>query len=243
MTEQLTLGGRTMPLDEAKAFAQKYLSGEGNWAYPAYDAYPGHTGADVGRADLLAVALLNAHQRPVESYYGLESLMPLINERLIDPDLHGSLAGADQGTIDAIARLFGILDEKRPKHVSLTKLSKVLHRKRPELLPLYDRNIWRCYAEGGLIPKDPNRSWHDYAQRLLAAMKRDLTDQMDHWQEIADLATQVKITPLRARTLLDGIWVDSWPSFERVSTLGRCSHSSAPYIGFPGWSLHGCPSH
>lgn len=202
MTEYLTVGGRKIPLDEAKAFARKYLSGQGNWAYPAYDAYPGHPGTDVGRADLLAVALLNAHQRPVESYYGLESMMPLINVRLTDPALTGTLAEADQGTVDAIARLFGILDEKRPKHVSLTKLSKVLHRKRPELLPLYDRNIWRCYAEGGLIPKDPSRSWRDYAQLLLVAMKRDLNEQVDHWQEIADLATQVKITPLRAMDIV-----------------------------------------
>jgi len=202
MTEQLTVGGRKIPLNEAKAFARIYLSGDGNWAYPAYDAYPGHTGTDVGRADLLAVALLNAHQRPVESYYGLESLLPLINGRLADPALSGNLADADQETIDAIARLFGILDEKRPKHVSLTKLSKVLHRKRPELLPLYDRNIWRCYAEDGLIPKDSNRSWHDYGQLLLVAMKRDLTEQIDHWQEIADLATQVKITPLRAMDII-----------------------------------------
>lgn len=202
MTEQLTVGGRRISLNEAKAFARIYLSGDGKWAYPAYDAYPGLPGTDVGRADLLAVALLNAHQRPVESYYGLESLMPLINERLADPALSGNLADADQETIDAIARLFGILDEKRPKHVSLTKLSKVLHRKRPELLPLYDRNIWRCYAEDGLIPKDSNRSWHDYAQLLLAAMKYDLVEQFDQWQIIADMATQTRITPLRAMDII-----------------------------------------
>lgn len=202
MTEQLTVGGRTISLDDAKEFAGNYLSGKGNWAYPAYDAYPGHPGTDVGRADLLAVALPNAHQRPVESYYGLESLMPLINERLADPALTGTLADADDAALDAIARLFGVLDEKRPKHVSLTKLSKVLHRKRPELIPLYDRNIWRCYAEDGLIPRDRSRSWYNYSRLLLDAMKRDLTDQMVHWQEIADLATQVKITPLRAMDIV-----------------------------------------
>lgn len=202
MTEQLTVGGRKITLDKAMVFARSYLSGEGNWAYPAYDAYPGHPGTDVGRADLLAVALLNVHQRPVESYYGLESLLPLINGRLADPALSGPLADADQETIDAIARLFGVLDEKRPTYVSLTKLSKVLHRKRPELIPLYDKNISRCYADEGLDPRDRSRSWHDYSRLLLVAMKRDLADQIDHWLEIADLATQVKITPLRAMDIV-----------------------------------------
>ncbi|WP_218713018.1 DUF6308 family protein [Arthrobacter sp. BF1] len=202
MTEQLTVGGRKIPLDDAKAFARNYLSGEGNWAYPAYDAYPGHPGTDVGHADLLAVALLNAHQRPLDSYYGLESLIPLINERLADPALQGSLADANAATLDAIARLFGVLDEKRPKYVSLTKLSKVLHRKRPELIPLYDKNISRCYADEGLDPRDRSRSWHDYSRLLLAAMKRDLADQIDNWMEIADLATHVKITPLRAMDIV-----------------------------------------
>lgn len=202
MTEQLTVGGRRIPLDEARAFAQNYLLGEGNWAYPAYDAYPGHPGTDVGRADLLAVALLNAHQRPLESYYGLESLLPLINERLADPALHGTLADANQETIDAIARLFGVLDDKRPKYVSLTKLSKVLHRKRPELLPLYDKNISQCYAERGLDPRDRSRSWYDYSRLLVAAMKRDLTEQIDNWQQISDLATKPRISPLRAMDII-----------------------------------------
>lgn len=202
MTTFLSVGGKKIVLAEAVKFARRYLSGEGNWAYPAYDAYPGHAGPEVGRPDLLAVALLNAHQRPVQSYYGLESLLPLINDRLADPALSGTLADADQGTVDAIARLFGILDEQRPKHVSLTKLSKVLHRKRPELLPLYDKNIWRCYAEGGLIPQDRSRSWHDYSQLLVAAMKHDLTDQIDQWQAIADMATEPSITPLRAMDII-----------------------------------------
>lgn len=121
MTTFLSVGGKKIVLAEAVKFAQEYLAGDGHWSYPAYDAYPGHAGPEVGRQDLLAVALLNAHQRPVESYYGLESLLPLINDRLADPALSGTLADADQGTVDAIARLFGILDEQRPKHVSLVE--------------------------------------------------------------------------------------------------------------------------
>ncbi|MGG5173040.1 DUF6308 family protein [Pseudarthrobacter sp. J1738] len=199
MNSTLTVGGLKISVDEATDLARPYLSGDGSvWAYPAYDAYPGHPGPEVGRADLLAVALLNAQQRPLESYYGLESLLPLINGRLADLALQGTLAKAEPATLKAIARLYGILDEQKPKYVGLTKLSKVLHRKRPELLPLYDKNIWKCYAAGDRIPRSSNRSWYEYSKKLLEAMQSDLNDGLDAWHEIANLAAGPKVSPLRA---------------------------------------------
>ncbi len=198
----MTVGSKNILFGDAMEFAGRYLSGTGAWSYPAYDAYPGHSGSDLGRQDLLAAALLNAHQNPLESYYGLESLLPVINGRMADPALTGSLSDADQPTLDAIARLFGILDEHPTGYVRLTKLSKVLHRKRPELIPLYDANIYSCYTHDGPIPKEKNRSWHDFSRLLLPAMQHDLTSQMDSWQAIAGLARRPKITPLRAMDII-----------------------------------------
>ncbi|MBO1266659.1 DUF6308 family protein [Arthrobacter cavernae] len=182
MTNLLRVGGATIEHGKALEFAEKYLANkEGTWAYPAYDGYPGHPGREIGRADLLAVALLNAHQAPIESYYGLESLIDDVNERLEALTSDERLETADQPLIDRVARLFGVLDKRRPKHVSLTKLSKVLHRKRPGLIPLYDKNIRRCYVELGSPPPvlaDPERSWEDYAKVLLPAIQHDLTSQL-----------------------------------------------------------------
>ncbi|MGP9781787.1 hypothetical protein CQ010_12285 [Arthrobacter sp. MYb211] len=55
-----------------------------------------------------------------------------------------SFAEASSETLDVIADLFGILNDKPTKHVGKTKPMKVLHRKRPELIPFFDENIRRC---------------------------------------------------------------------------------------------------
>lgn len=203
MAQYLQVGGERIEFDKALAFASRYLTNSGGlWAYPAYDSYPGHPGADVGRADLLAVSLLHAHQKPVATYYSLEALLPVLNARLADPALRGSLADAEQSTVDALARLFGILDDYKTNQVGLTKLSKVLHRKRPELIPLYDENIRVCYMRNGLIPRAKNRSWKEFSLLLLPAIRHDLVSQMDRWLEIAALASGPAITPLRALDII-----------------------------------------
>ncbi len=198
---KLRIGGATISMDDAKAFTSKYVTNQsGRWAYPAYDAYPGHDGPEVGRADLLAVALLNAGQRAVETYYGLESKIDTMNELLNVSDLNGSLANATEDTVDAIADLYGLLDYSKPRQVGLTKLSKVLHRKRPELLPLYDKHIRRCYVDIGEapVPRDRNRSWTDFTRVWATAVRNDLASQYDEWTELASLAPGPKISPLRA---------------------------------------------
>lgn len=209
MTPYLQVGGERIEFDRALAFASRYLANEGGlWAYPAYDAYPGHPGADVGRADLLAVSLLHAHQRPIATYYSLEALLPILNGRLADPAMRGTFAGAEQPTLEALARLFGVLDDYKPNQVSLTKLSKVLHRKRPELIPLFDENIRVCYMRNGTIPRAANgRSWEDFSKLLLPAIQHDLVSQMDRWLEIAALASRPAITPLSGA---GRHWVAPW---------------------------------
>lgn len=203
MTQYLRVGGERIEFERALTFASRYLANEGGlWAYPAYDSYTGHPGADVGRADLLAVSLLHAHQKPVATYYSMEALLPILNARLADPALFGTLADAGQITMDALARLFGILDDYNPNQVGLTKLSKVLHRKRPELIPLYDENIRVCYMRNGMIPRAKDRSWKEFSLLLLPAIQHDLVSQMDRWLEIAALASGPAITPLRALDII-----------------------------------------
>lgn len=203
MPDYLQVGGARIEFKEALAFAGRYLSNKGGaWAYPAYDEYPGHPGPSLGRADLLAPALLHAHHHPIESYYGVQSLLPVLNGRLADPALTGTLATAEERTIKALVRLFGVLDEYPTRQISLIKLSKVLHRKRPELIPLYDTNIWTCYVEKGPIPRSRKRSWQEFAELFIPALRQDLINQMDQWKEIAALAPGPAITPLPALDII-----------------------------------------
>lgn len=136
MMTSLRVGAAQVAFEEAKVWATEYLVGRpGASAYPAYDGYPGSDSDLIAPQDLLAVALLNVSNKPLKVYYGLQSQLELLNEGLQSPDLKGSLCDASAATLEAIADLFGVLEEKRADNVKLTTLSKVLHRKRPELLP------------------------------------------------------------------------------------------------------------
>ncbi|WP_420713952.1 DUF6308 family protein [Arthrobacter sp. H14-L1] len=74
--------------------------------------------------------------------------------RCEDPALAADLASASDETDKAIVRLFGVLESTPAKCVRLTTLSKVLHRVRPALLPLFDDNIKHCYSgvSGATVP-------------------------------------------------------------------------------------------
>ena len=98
---------------------------------------------------------------------------------LLLPDL--SLADAGAEHVALIASLFAVLDDSGIPGTRGTVLSKVLHRRRPALIPLHDGQVRTvCLdAEPAPVPYDPRREW-------------------SFWQDVADLAPLVPITPLRA---------------------------------------------
>jgi hypothetical protein len=81
----LTVGGETVSLDEARGWTTEYSSGGPARRPPAYDRYPGADTVSVGPQDLLAAALLNVSNKPLRVHYGLEGQMELLNERLRHP--------------------------------------------------------------------------------------------------------------------------------------------------------------
>lgn len=218
MTETLGIGGfKDVGLDYARDLAKGYMNQYGKWSYPVYDSYGGSGDpGSVSLQDTLAVALLNAGQNPVTTQYTFLGLLEEINEKLADPRLTGSLADASDSTLEAIAGLFGVLDRKDPTPgVRLTKLSKVLHLKRPDLIPLYDNNIWRCYAKLGNPRVKPmrGRSWEDFALAWLPEVQQDLRDGLQHWQGMAALAPEGSPVPTPLR-VLDMV---AWRHVEKVA--------------------------
>lgn len=201
MVEILKVGGLTIEFDKAHAWVKRYLQNEEGWAYPAYDSYPGSGTPRLTEVDLLAMVLPHAYQKPVASFYTLHRLLPKLNLLLDDGKLSGPLGQAEPETLAAVARLFSVLDDGKTPHVSLVKLSKVLHRKRPELIPLYDQNLRRVYFDLGMTPRlkrDSGRNWEDYVLAYASAVKEDLHSQADKWDTLASLAPNTPITPLRA---------------------------------------------
>lgn len=133
----------------------------------------------MGESDLLAVCLLNAGQKPILTYSWLKELIPAMNDVLAALPSDESFADASPETFDSIADLFGTLDEHPTCRVGKTKLMKVLHRRRPELIPLFDENIRRCYSEIGepLVPAVKNRSHGGFAVAWLPALHNDVRNQ------------------------------------------------------------------
>lgn len=196
------VGGRSWSSDEASAFVKRYLTTpRENWAYPAYDAYPGAPTDLVGPQDLFAPELLNAGLS-LRAYYAFLDALEEVNERLAHVPTAVDLATAKPDDIAAVAHVIGVLDHPRIAGVKLTKLSKVLHRKRPRIFPLYDEHIRRCYQDGPGAPVPPakDRLWESFATLWLEAVRVDLSTQTESWEELAALtpAAGPSITPLRA---------------------------------------------
>lgn len=204
MTE-LRVGGASVDFDEAKNWAYDYLANDQILsAYPAYDGYPGSPTPSIGPQDLLAPALLNVNQNPIPAYYGLEALMGPLNQRLNDLPLNIELATAGSETINQLVDLFGVLEERPTKYVKLVTLSKVLHRKRPELIPLFDAHIYWCYTlrPNPPLPEQPGRNYAGYRAAWLREVQKDLRSQLAQWKEIAAIAPGPQITPLRALDII-----------------------------------------
>jgi hypothetical protein len=114
-----------------------------------------------------------------------------------------TLEAANDQDLENLGRLYAVLDGSTPGLSGIT-LSKVLHRKRPGFIPLYDRNVRRLYLRPGVgparIPAPPRggRSWSEFMVVLAGAMRDDLQAYLPFWRSLAARAKPVALTPLRA---------------------------------------------
>jgi hypothetical protein len=149
--------------------------------------------------DLLAPALLNAAPT-VRAFYSLQRVRPDLIKALAEIPIDLTLT--DAVTAETMPALLGdlvaVLDgPERPAGVRLTTLLKVLHRKRPTFIPLYDQFVGNCYVgEGEQFPVHPvpagqTRSWREYAVAVALAMGHDLTSQPEPFARLHELAPQV----------------------------------------------------
>jgi hypothetical protein len=111
------------------------------WAYAYFDRTPTGPGDLVGPPDLLATSALHPGFGRAEMDFfrgrgGDESCEQWLSALPVDVDL----ADADEETVEHLTKL------PRPADaITLSVLSKVLHRKRPRLVPLFDRAIVDWY--------------------------------------------------------------------------------------------------
>lgn len=205
-TAVVRVGALTAPWDEAQRFVTRYLNTPSDhWSYPAYDAYPGGPDASLSEQDLFAPMLLNAGIRSLKTYYALCGSLGTINERLaVVPDDVDLADATDEQLVD-VAHLIGVIDGSAIPGVQLTTYSKILHRKRPRLFPLYDAHIEHCYQHADHAPVPAvreHRTWSEFAVLWLNAVRHDLKNPpvAESWKKLAALTPQggQAISPLRA---------------------------------------------
>jgi hypothetical protein len=181
--EMVRVGGREVAAGIAREWVRAYVNGEpGQFGYPSYDGY--RTNDDpmsLCDGDLLAPVLLNV-QMKIRSFADLCGCRHDLETALRRVPLDVDLTSANDSALTSIGELFGVLDStSRPRNVLGTTLAKVLHRKRPRLVPLYDEQVRRVYQDGdeAPLPYLVGRRWVEFMTVLASQMKRDLNEALD----------------------------------------------------------------
>lgn len=197
----LRIGGVEVDRTKALESARGYLSRRDRFGYPAYDSFGSEGGPwQISDADFVAPVLLNAEMSS-RTFYALEAVRPHLERWLVDVPQDARLVEAGPAELDKLGDLFSVLDsDDLPVDARGSILAKVMHRKRPAFIPLYDRFVDYCYrgADGAPVSRDRKRTWKEFLPLLGAAIIDDLSTGKEFFQEVADLATSPVITPLRA---------------------------------------------
>jgi hypothetical protein len=201
----LVCGGRSIPgySDNVRRYCGLSWSGESaeTWAFRYYEGVATCSGDAIEPSDVVACAALHPGLLHSDLAFFAER-SKLLEEWLTSLPDDLDLADADESTVAHIASLPDLTDEVR-----LSLLSKVAHRKRPRLVPLFDRAIsdwyrpvtgmrgvagWRSLV--GALHQDLD---HAVNRRVLADLHSDLT---------IDLGTSV---PSALRLVDITIWMSS----------------------------------
>jgi len=202
----LRVGRVNLPVRTATEIVRRYVAEpqlhDRRRAHPfdVYDAYRAEQRYQpLDQPDLLAPVLLHVQSLSVDAYRWLTGQLAPLNRALerISPD--ASLMDPDPD-LSPLADLFAVLDDPARDGVRMTILSKILHRKRPRMIPLWDAHSLTCYSRGESCPVPEQRggSRQEYALTLTRAIHADLRAGKAHWEELCALATGRELTELRA---------------------------------------------
>ncbi|MET0862746.1 MAG: DUF6308 family protein [Nakamurella sp.] len=195
------IGGVEVERELALESASSYLSRRDRFGYPAYDSFGSEGGPwQISDADLVAPVLLNAEMNS-RTFYALEGIRDHLENWLISIPLDARLIEAGPAELAQLGDLFSVLDsDNLPVDARGSLLAKVMHRKRPAFIPLYDRFVDYCYrgAENATIPKDRTRGWRAFLPLLGQGIIDDLRTGQDFFEQVAGLAKGPVITSLRA---------------------------------------------
>ena len=208
---ELRLCAGTLVVEHPDQVLLDYLDVRNGYSYPAYDRLVTNGSAELVDGDLLAPALIGVHM-DAGRFSLLRDMLPALEAVADLPPV--PLHEADEDHVLCVAGLFGILDEPRyaGRGVRGTIVSKVLHRKRPDLVPLYDSRIFEAYTAPGVLPRSTDRAWADFIADLCRQMRDDLRAEAGAFDALEQLAAEEGNPVSRLRILDILVWrtADLW---------------------------------
>lgn len=199
--ETVQIGGIRVPHGEALDLARRYLTDGTGWGYPAYERYEAaRATGPLTDADLLVPPLLNVQHFDLGVYESLQAVQTQLQSSLAQIRPAASVFDATDDEREHVRRMFALLDRRGIPGARGTILSKVLHRKRPHLIPLWDRNVANVYQYGPTprIPPVDGRSWGDFYVLFTDTVRDDVEAERAFFEEVAALAVDPPISLLRA---------------------------------------------
>ncbi len=207
----MRLCGGTLEIEHPDQVLLDHLDERNSRSFPAYDRLVTNGSPALVDGDLLAPNLIGtAVDR--DRFLLLRELMPRLTGVGDLPAV--ALQDADDDVLDQVAALFAVLDEApyAGRGVRGTILSKVLHRKRPDLVPLYDSRIFDSYTAPGALDRGASHTWREFMTGLLKAMRADLRSEQAAFAALQALArgAGAEITRLRILDVLVWRTTEAW---------------------------------
>ncbi len=200
---RLCLG--TLEVEHPDELLRDHLDPRNGYAVGAYDRLVTNGTTELVDGDLLAPGLIGVEVDRAR-FLLLRDLVPRLRGVAALPPV--ALADADDAAVDEVAALFAVLDDApyAGRGVRGSILSKVLHRKRPDLVPLYDSRIFESYTAPGAVERSVHRSWRDSMTLLLQAMRADLRAEAAAFDVLEQVAVDAGAPLTRLRVLDVLVW-------------------------------------
>ncbi len=211
----LRLCAGTLVVEQPDQVLLDYVDPRNGYAFPAYDRLVTNGAAVLVDGDLLAPALIGADVDRGR-FALLREMLPALGGIASLPAV--SLEAASDAVVEQVADLFAVLDEAPyagkggPSAIRGTIISKVLHRKRPDLVPLYDSRIFESYTAPGGIERSTHRSWREFMALLCRQMRDDLQAESAAFDDLVGVAGDAGALLTRLRILDILVWrtADAW---------------------------------
>ncbi len=201
----------TLEVEHPDQVLLDYLDPRNGYAFTAYDGLVTNGAPALVDGDLLAPNLIGT-EVDRSRFLLLRELLPRIAGVADLPAV--ALQDADDAVVGEVAALFAVLDDApyAGRGVRGTILSKVLHRKRPDLVPLYDSRIFESYTAPGAIERSAHRTWRASMTLLLQHMRADLQREQAAFDELVEVAAGAGARLTRLRVLDVLVWrtAEAW---------------------------------